>query len=286
MPRRVEITVLVENTAGQRGTLGEHGLAWWIETGGRRLLFDTGQGTVLLGNAYKLGAPILEADAIALSHGHYDHTGGLVDALRTRRHLPVFAHPAALEPKYARRDDGGGREIGMPPASRRALEEHAAAWMPTLEPTPLWDGLTLTGPVPRVTDFEDVGGPFFLDQACAQPDPLADDQSLFFPSDGGLVVVLGCAHSGVINTLNHVRRLCGGQPIRAVLGGMHLLGASTERIARTVEEFRRLDVALVAPGHCTGTVAVAALWNALPGRCATCRVGDRFTFSLETSPRS
>jgi 7,8-dihydropterin-6-yl-methyl-4-(beta-D-ribofuranosyl)aminobenzene 5'-phosphate synthase len=284
MTNIVRVTVLVENTAQGMGMLGEHGLAWWIEWDGRRLLFDTGQGAVLVSNAYKLGAAIRQCDAVALSHGHYDHTGGLADVLRNNQPLPVYLHPAALEPKYARPKQGASREIGIPFPARRALREHALEVVATESPTTLWDGLTLTGPVPRTTDFEDTGGPFFLDEACSKPDPLLDDQSLFFEADGGIVVLLGCAHSGVVNTLRYVRELCGGKPFRAVLGGMHLVAAQLDRVERTIEEFRRLEVEQLAPGHCTGPAAVAALWNAFPGRCATCHVGARFKFERAEVP--
>ncbi len=283
MPHTVRITVLVENTAQGMGILAEHGLAWWIEWGDRRLLFDTGQGAVLVSNAYKLGVSVRRCDAVAISHGHYDHTGGLADVLRNSQRLPVYVHPAALEPKYARTGQGPAREIGIPFPSLRALREHALDIVATESPTTLWDGLKLTGPVPRTTDFEDTGGLFFLNEVCSKPDPLIDDQSLFFEADGGVVVLLGCAHAGVVNTLRYVRELSGGTPFRAVLGGMHLVGASPERVERTIAELRRLEIDTFAPGHCTGTAAVAAIWKAFPGRCATCHVGARFQFERGSS---
>ena len=138
--------------------------------------------------------------------------------------------------------------------------------------------MMVTGPVPREADFEDTGGPFFLDEGCSKPDPLIDDQALFFEAKGGVVVLLGCAHSGAINTLRYVQHLKGGKPILAVLGGMHLVNASPKRITRTIRELRRLDVQLLAPAHCTGVAATVALWNAFPGKCAACQVGSQFTF--------
>jgi 7,8-dihydropterin-6-yl-methyl-4-(beta-D-ribofuranosyl)aminobenzene 5'-phosphate synthase len=142
------------------------------------------------------------------------------------------------------------------------------------------NGLTVTGTVPRNTDFEDTGGPFFLDAACTRPDPLVDDQAVFFESREGLVVLLGCAHSGVVNTLHYISELTGGKPIHAVLGGMHLVQASPQRLERTIESLRTWHTPLLAPGHCTGMAATAALWNAFPGRCATCHVGTRFEFDI------
>jgi len=275
---KTRITVLVENTANGPGLLAEHGLSYWIETNGRHILLDTGQGGVLAGNAYRLGIVLREIDALILSHGHYDHTGGVAEALKTDRPVTVYAHPAAFSQKFIRNSDGTAREIAMLYLSDKAIRDSRNRLIATTQPTTVLDGLTATGPVPRLTDFEDTGGAFFLDKACTQPDPLEDDQSVFFDTNEGTVVLLGCAHSGVINTLRYIRQLTDNRPIRAVIGGMHLIGASPHRIERTIEELQRIGVERLAPAHCTGMPATVALWNAFPGRCQSCPVGTRFEF--------
>ncbi|MBN2217863.1 MAG: MBL fold metallo-hydrolase [Pirellulales bacterium] len=276
--QRTRVTVLVENTAAAPGLLAEHGLAYWIEHAGRNVLFDTGQGGALAGNAYKLGIRLHDLDALVLSHGHYDHAGGVAEALKTARSMKTHVHPAAFERKFLRNADGTAREIGMPYRSARVIQDRRNRWIAATEPTTVVDGLAATGPVPRLTDFEDTGGPFFLDESCLQPDPLEDDQSVYFDTAEGTVVLLGCAHAGVVNTLNHIRQLTGHRPIHAVIGGMHLVGASPARMDRTIEEFRRLDIKRLAPAHCTGMAFTVALWNAFPGRCQSCPVGTRFEF--------
>jgi 7,8-dihydropterin-6-yl-methyl-4-(beta-D-ribofuranosyl)aminobenzene 5'-phosphate synthase len=282
MTEKIRITVLVENTVTGQGLLAEHGLAFWIEAGSRCILFDTGQGGVLVHNAYRMKFALSRIDTIVLSHGHYDHTGGLADALRGNQPTAIYAHPDALTPKFARNRDGTSRAIGIPDASRQALEQHRGRLVLIEKPTPVANGLTATGPVPRVTDFEDTGGPFFLDAQCENPDPLADDQALFFESTRGTVVLLGCAHAGVINTLRYVRQLTGGRTIHAVLGGMHLVGASPERLERTIDELQRLKIERLGPAHCTGRAATVALWTALPDQCVPCQVATTFECDLVT----
>lgn len=280
---KIRITVLVENTVDGQGLLAEHGLAFWIEAGSRYILFDTGQGGVLVNNAYRLGLSLSRIDTIVLSHGHYDHTGGLADALRGNRPTAIYAHADALKPKFARNQDGTSRSIGIPDIPQQALDQRRDRLVLIEKPTPLFNGLIATGPVPRVTDFEDTGGPFFLDARCEQPDPLADDQALFFvDSAQGTVVLLGCAHAGVINTLRYVQQLTGGRPIHAVLGGMHLVGASPERLKRTIDELRKMNIDRLGPAHCTGRAATVALWNALPDQCVPCHVGTKFQFDFLT----
>ncbi len=278
----MRVTVLVENTAERAGLLAEHGLAFWMETAAGCLLHDTGQGGALLTNAYRLQVPLEHAGGIVLSHGHYDHTGGLGDVLSGHRPTPVYAHPAALRPKFARNSDGTAREIGIPPRAEQALQRCRAQWVWTEQPTLVLPGVTVTGPIDRVTEFEDTGGPFFLDAACQQPDPLLDDQAVFFAARQGTVVLLGCAHAGIINTLQRVQQLTGGRHIHAVLGGMHLVHASAARVQATIDELRRLQIDWLGPAHCTGRAATAALWDAFPDRCVSCHVGTRIEFDLET----
>ena len=273
MSRTIRITTLVENTARGRDILAEHGLAFWIEAGPKRVLFDTGQGQVLAHNASKLGIPLQLTESIVLSHGHYDHTGGLKHALQASPTAKVYVHPAAFEPKYIRNSDGTAREIGMRFLDENKVREKSDELIWTKEPTEICPGLFVTGEIPRVTDFEDTGGAFFLDEQCQQPDPLIDDQAMFFDSPRGTVVLLGCAHSGVINTLQYIRRLTDNRPFHTIMGGMHLLSASEKRMDKTVSELRQLGVQRLLPAHCTGFAAILRLSNEFPGRCAPCSVG-------------
>lgn len=273
----VTLTVLAENTAQGMGLLGEHGLSLWIETPETCVLFDTGQGLVLSHNAKALGVSLDCADAIVLSHGHYDHTGGLRTALDQVPHVRLFLHPSALASRCSRRE-GHSREIGMPSQVREIVEEQRTSITWTTEPTEVAPGMFVTGPIPRRSGFEDTGGPFFLDADGLVPDPIDDDQAMWIETLNGIIVVLGCAHSGVVNTLDYIRERTGSMPIRAVVGGMHLGSASDERMARTIESLSQLSIEGIWPCHCTGATATAQLMAALGDRCRPCSVGIRIGF--------
>jgi len=271
----VHITTLVEDTATTPGLSAEHGLSFWIEYAGKRILFDTGQSDMLIHNAIRLGINLAEADAIVLSHGHYDHTGGLAAVLGQAPKAKIYLHPLAIVPKFGRKSSGV-RPIGMPGPAKSALHGRHVIW--TDAPTHILPGVTLTGQVPRVTDFEDVGGDFFLDPKCTKPDELLDDQALFVESPQGLVIVLGCAHAGVVNTLHYIEKLTKSGQFYAAVGGMHLLRASRERIERTERVFREYKLQRIGPAHCTGADATSRFWRDFPDQCFTCTVGSEMRF--------
>jgi 7,8-dihydropterin-6-yl-methyl-4-(beta-D-ribofuranosyl)aminobenzene 5'-phosphate synthase len=274
--RPVRITVLVENTAAHRGLLAEHGLSFWIKAGANHILFDTGQTDVFVRNARALGIDLTQASAIVLSHGHYDHTGGLASALQLAPRATVFLHPDALKPRFSRHADGTHHDVGLPNLSEHDIRRRGAGLVLTERPTHVGGNVFVTGAIPRLNDFEDVGGDFFLDAQCVRPDPLADDQALYFRCAKGIVVVLGCAHAGVVNTLRYVQSLAGECPVHMVIGGMHLLHASERRLNETLQFFRQNQQMIVAPGHCTGFRQTMAIWSHLADRCRTLNVGSEF----------
>jgi 7,8-dihydropterin-6-yl-methyl-4-(beta-D-ribofuranosyl)aminobenzene 5'-phosphate synthase len=278
MKQPIVITTLIENSVHARGLLAEHGLAFHLQAGPRSLLFDTGQSDLLLHNALKLRVSLANAEAIVLSHGHNDHTGGLKAAQEAAPQARLFLHPASLAPKFAGNPGGTTRSIGMDEATADAIRKAAKAVIWTIKPTEVIDDIFVTGEIPRESTFEDTGGPFFGDADSAQSDPLLDDQALYFDTQDGLVILLGCSHAGVVNTLEYIQHRTGGRPIHAILGGLHLGTASPERIEKTIAAFRRWDLQQLAPGHCTGLPALAQLWTAFPGRCSSCAVGASVVF--------
>jgi 7,8-dihydropterin-6-yl-methyl-4-(beta-D-ribofuranosyl)aminobenzene 5'-phosphate synthase len=271
MGASLRIVFLVENRPVREGLAVEHGLSLWVEAGGFRLLFDFGQGDAFLRNASRLGVPLEKADALALSHGHYDHSGGLAFLKGGLEPGRLYLHPAALSCRYSCPIGSAARAIGMPEASARVVRRLGTRRTGTEAPLKVSERIGISGPIPRKAAFENVGGPFFLDPERAEPDAIPDDQAVWVETERGVVVLLGCAHAGVVNTLDYLSSILKVQRFRAVIGGMHLWQADETRLKETLRAFERYEVGLLAPCHCTGDEAEALFERAMPA--AFLRVG-------------
>lgn len=262
MSEGITIRILVDNHA-DKGLVPEQGFALWIECGDKKILFDTGHSEALATNARLLGIDLGTTDILVLSHGHYDHTGGLAPVLRQAHGVHVYCHAGTVQPRYAVRE-GQARPIHMPSASMAALDMLPGSRMHWVQqPVELLSRIGITGTIARETDFEDVGGPFYLDPDGRRPDPIEDDMALWIRTDEGIVLCVGCAHAGLVNTLNHVQRVSNDSRIRAIIGGFHLMNASPQRLDRTVAALRSLNPDVIMPCHCTGEAAFTFLRDAL-----------------------
>jgi len=272
------ITVLVDNTAN--GDLhSEHGLSFWIECDGKHLLFDTGQTNIIASNAAQIGVDLADTNAVILSHGHYDHAGGIPSVFRAAKNASLYLHPKSLEAKYSRKSDRVNT-VGIQKDAREVIESMTAKdkVVRTEKPLEILPGLFVTGQIPRENKFEDTGGDFFLDKNCSQADPLSDDQALFFETEKGLVVVLGCGHAGVVNTLDYICKLTSSQKIHTLIGGLHLVNASDERICKTIEVLEKYKIANIGPAHCTGKNAQSRFKSIFAERYFVCAAGLKMNF--------
>jgi 7,8-dihydropterin-6-yl-methyl-4-(beta-D-ribofuranosyl)aminobenzene 5'-phosphate synthase len=276
----IRITTLIENTAGWVNVLGEWGLSMLVETDDLTILSDTGTSEATARNARGLGVSLRNVDVVVISHGHFDHTGGLLDLLPLiGKPVDVMGHPDMWARKYAYHPghkvceyntEANYEYIGIPFAREQA-EKWGARFVLGSEPVWLSDTVVTSGEVPMRTEYETIDPALMvLENGEYKPDPLADDQSIFIKTDKGLVAVLGCAHRGVVNHLLRGQELTGIDKVYAVIGGTHLGPASRDRIDKTIRELRRMEVQKVAASHCTGLKAACALDH---------EFGDSFVFN-------
>lgn len=258
----IQLTIVVDNQP--HADLGcEHGYCLHIQDGPTGLLLDTGQSNLLLHNSSKLGIDLSQINHLVLSHGHYDHTGGMSYLLEMNPDITIHLHRDCELARFSR-DTDRVKTVGIEKKAQTFLENYPVDKLHWVNgPTTLTEKIHLTGPVPRKTGFETTGGDFYLDRACTQKDILFDDQSLFIETEKGLVICLGCCHSGIINTLDYITELHGKCAIAAIIGGMHLVNSNLNRLEQTVNMLKRFDIGLIAPCHCTGEEASHYLQNHL-----------------------
>jgi 7,8-dihydropterin-6-yl-methyl-4-(beta-D-ribofuranosyl)aminobenzene 5'-phosphate synthase len=253
----MKLTVLADNnTYIDRYYLGEPAFSCWIETGGCRILFDVGYSDVFLRNADAMGIPVREADVVALSHGHNDHTGGL--AVLCGENLPkrpeLVAHPAAFDRRY---DEG--LMVGCPVPREtlaRTFRIHESC-------QPLWltDDLAFLGEIPETAEQRTPVGTL----AGGAADGCMDDTALAYRGSAGVYIITGCSHSGICNIVNYAKEVTGQTRIAGILGGMHLLQYD-DHARRTLAFLEREEISELWPCHCTGFAVRAQMSRTMPIR--------------------
>jgi len=247
----VRITTLSENTANI-GFLAEWGLSILVEVEESKILFDTGMSITAVHNAQLLGINFSTVDWIVLSHGHADHTGGLREVLKMSGEVPVVCHPDIWSRKYVKRNKGPELYNGIP-FSQKELEDLGARFHLERKPFYISERILTTGEIPMLTSYEEIENNLFVEtDGVFQPDKLADDLALIIKTEFGLVVILGCAHRGIVNTMRHAQKLTGNELVYGVIGGTHLLRASQERIDKTIADLQKMGIQRLGGSHCTG----------------------------------
>ncbi len=280
----MRVTILCENTVGvtrPMGLMGEHGLSFWIEDQSITV-YDTGQGVGIINNMALLGKSIRSIDRIILSHGHYDHTGGLMPVLAQRDTvLPVYVHKEAFRNKVAVGEGPDGATvvpIGFP-YSREEYEKNGAQFRPLDHLARIEDKIF------TISDIERSGGwktwdarlKLFEDGKILD-DPFNDDLSLLLETRSGPVVLLGCAHAGVVEILDDLSRKTGYREFYAVIGGTHLSTAPEAYINRAIEAFNDYRVKVLGTSHCTGFYASARIMKHFKKKFVPANVGSTFDF--------
>ena len=257
----MNIITLTENTAGNVGVLAEWGLSILVEVDGLNVLLDTGLSTSVVHNASVLGIDLSTIDKIVISHGHTDHTGGLRQLLKAmRKEVEVIAHPDIWDSKYSERAREGAYVYAGIPFQKEELEGLGASFTLTSEPVWISDRIVTTGEIPMLTDYEKIDANLYVKKEGEfHPDPLRDDLALAIKTEQGLVVVAGCAHRGIVNTVHHAQKLTGVEAIDTVVGGTHLIRAAEERVELTIAELKGFGIQRLGASHCTGFHATVRL---------------------------
>ena len=258
------------DTIATPGYMSEFGLSLFIVENGRRILFDTGAGEALIPNAARMGLELNSATDIVLSHGHYDHTGGFAK-LDPPPQTPVYVGRGIAEPCWSLHDDGTKHEITMPIESQIALSMFEVREVSSFTEISL--GMFLTGPIPR-TSGEDCGGHFFSDETCTMSNFIPEEQALLLASG---MLITGCCHAGIINTVEACRRARPDIAIRTIVGGLHLRHVNEDRLERTAAYLASLNLERLVLMHCTGENAAEYLRSRLTCEVATLPVGRSMT---------
>ncbi len=274
------MTVITENTVPGKvgGLYAEHGFALFLERPETRILFDAGPaGVATLNNAPRLGVDLRTTDAMVLSHGHMDHTGGLAGVLRViAKRVPIYAHPEVFIDRYAK---VGEKMVytGLP-FKREALEGMGAAFDLSNEFRQIAPGVYLSGEIPRRRAFETGDAELFVKvNGTLGKDPLRDDQSVAVETTEGLALILGCCHAGLINTIDHFQTKLPGKSIHTVIGGTHLDFAPAEQLRETISILKGSGIKRLGLSHCTGLRAGSRVAQEFGEIVAFCTVGYSVT---------
>jgi 7,8-dihydropterin-6-yl-methyl-4-(beta-D-ribofuranosyl)aminobenzene 5'-phosphate synthase len=268
--------------------LAEHGFSALVKTTTsgvtHTLLFDFGfSENGAAQNAATLGVDMTEVEAVALSHGHSDHTGGMekLTALIGKSDIPFVVHPSAFKsPRYIKL--GEEFKLNFPKLTRDMVKQAGLSVIETEKPYPMLDNtIIFLGEIPHATDFEK-GWPLPHCQKDGKEvlDAIEDDTSIVMNlKDKGLVIVSGCAHAGIVNTVRHAMAVTGIDKVHAVMGGFHLSGPFFESIIdRTTEELKKIHPAFIIPTHCTGRKAIMAMEKQMPDQFILNMAGTKLTF--------
>jgi len=270
----IKITVLADNIVDRAGLIAEHGLALLVQTEDKNILFDTGQGHAIENNMKVLGLDKIEIDKVILSHGHYDHSKGLTDALPRIFGKKLYCH-GNIETKHLRKsDDGDHKFIGLA-KSVNELSKHYHVEI-NHDPVCIYDNLHLSGTVKRYTDFDSDQLLLCEHDEGLSKDMFIDEQHLTIDDKDGLVVITGCSHCGIINVIEHTKEHFPGKHIKAVIGGFHLFRANENEIDQVIEYLNENRIDKVLTGHCTGFDASFRLKLKLGDRADILKVGAVF----------
>ena len=262
----IKLTTLCENTVAGPGFSGEWGLSILIQIDDQNILFDTGAESAVVRNADKIGFDLRTIDTIILSHAHGDHTGGLREVMKRTQYPKIITHPALWMPKFKKNSEDETVKFNGIPFRREEIEKAADLCL-SKESVKLSDCMMTSGEISQTTDFETAGSQyFFKENGTLQADDFIDEQALIIQTAGGLIIVSGCAHRGIINTIRHAKKITGEKSVHTVIGGTHLYPKKQSDVDKTIAELTSMGIQHIGVSHCTGLNVAMQLSSALGER--------------------
>ena len=256
----VRLKIIVDNNAPDP-LVAEHGFSLFIEviSTPKKILFDTGNHEALGHNISELGIDRSKLTELVLSHGHYDHSGGVADILEGNPNVHVYCHPQATRKRFSEKNDEV-KSASMPERSVAALKNHPVSVKTEVaDSVQITPDIGLTGYISRRNSFEDTGGLFYLDESCLTIDYIEDDIAMWVKTQRGLVICVGCSHAGIVNTIESILQLSGARHINTIIGGLHLKNSTHERLVKTVARLNNFSIDWIITCHCTGDDAASFL---------------------------
>ena len=273
----MKIQFLIENKTEKEGILAQHGLSVWIEAAGKKILFDAGATDAFAANARRMQVDLAEADLAVVSHGHYDHTGGFPAFCRINGTAPVYIHRNAFRKSYGL-EEGKLEEVTCGIRwTDQELEDLRDRLVYTDGLVTITPDIVISGTVPYAEGTVPTETFYYYDDdGQLTPDDMSHEQILVIRESKGIYVFSGCSHRGVISALKAARQIFPGEPVAALVAGMHLYGASAVERENVIAQLKMEETSKILPVHCTGIRAICDLKQAFGDDCLIGMAGDVF----------
>ena len=273
----MRVVFLSENKTDRPPFIGEHGLAIYIETYGRKIIFDGGASDLFLRHAKYKGIDLSLVDDCVVSHGHYDHTGGFPDFIKINKIAPIHLHPECFHEVYGEENGVLDKEpcsILWTPEQRKLLESRISL---SKEPVFISDDIVISGEVPEEYGNESVEDFHIKNRdGSYDKDPMDHEQFLMIRENGKLYLFFGCSHKGIFPALRYARTFFPNEQIALLVAGMHLYNTKIEQVNEIMEELNGFEIQMLMPVHCTGINAIARMKQLEPKGVIIATVGDEY----------